>query len=180
MNKKVLVISTTLRKEGNSDILADYFLKGAEESQNIVEKVSLVNKKIEFCKGCLSCQNTGKCIIKDDANEIIEKIKNSDVVVFSTPTYFYEMAGQMKTLLDRTNPLFPSEYQFKDIYLLATAADTDERAIDRAIMGLEGWIECFENSRLKGVVRGVEADVVGSIKRYEEKLREAYELGKNV
>ena len=124
MNKKVLVISTTLRKEGNSDILADYFLKGAEESQNIV--------------------------------------------------------GQMKTLLDRTNPLFPSEYQFKDIYLLATAADTDERAIDRAIMGLEGWIECFENSRLKGVVRGVEADVVGSIMRYEEKLREAYELGKNV
>jgi multimeric flavodoxin WrbA len=56
MNKKVLVISTTLRKEGNSDILADYFLKGAEESQNIVEKVSLVNKKIEFCKGCLSCK----------------------------------------------------------------------------------------------------------------------------
>lgn len=105
MNKKVLVISTTLRKEGNSDILADYFLKGAEESQNIVEKVFLINKKIEFCKGCLSCQNTGKCIIKDDANEIIEKIKNSDVVVFSTPIYFYEMAGQMKTLLDRTNPL---------------------------------------------------------------------------
>lgn len=54
MNKKVLVISTTLRKEGNSDILADYFLKGAEEGQNIVEKVSLINKKIEFCKGCLS------------------------------------------------------------------------------------------------------------------------------
>ena len=47
-------------------------------------------------------------------------------------------------------------------------------------MGLEGWIECFENSRLKGVVRGVGADVVGSIKWYEEKLREAYELGKNV
>lgn len=94
-----------IRTAGNSDILADYFLKGAEESQNIVEKVFLVNKKIEFCKGCLSCQNTGKCIIKDDANEIIEKIKNSDVVVFSTPIYFYEMAGQMKTLLDRTNPL---------------------------------------------------------------------------
>ena len=99
MNKKVLVISTTLRKGGNSDILSDSFIKGAQEAENIVEKISLIGKKIEFCRGCLSCQETEKCIIKDDANEIIEKIKNSDVIVFSTPIYFYEMAGQMKTLL---------------------------------------------------------------------------------
>lgn len=180
MNKNVLVISTTLRKGGNSDILAESFIKGAKEAKNNVEKISLIGKKLDYCKGCLSCQKTERCIINDDANEIIEKIKNSDVVVFSTPIYFYEMAGQMKTLLDRTNPLYPSEYKFKDIYLLATAADTDERAIDRAIVGLEGWIECFENTKLKGVVRGVGADIAGSIKKYEEKLREAYEFGKNV
>lgn len=180
MSKKVLVISTTLRKGGNSDILADSFIKGAEEAKNSVEKISLIGKKIDYCKGCLSCQETERCIIKDDANEIIEKIKNSDIVVFSTPIYFYEMTGQMKTLLDRTNPLFPSEYKFKDIYLLATAADTDEKSIDRAIAGLEGWVECFENSSLKGVVRGVGTDIVGSIKKYEERLKEAYELGKNV
>ena len=180
MNKNVLVISTTLRKGGNSDILAESFIKGAEEAKNNVEKISLIDKKLDYCKGCLSCQKTERCIINDDANEIIEKIKNSDVVVFSTPIYFYGMAGQMKTLLDRTNPLYPSEYKFKDIYLLATAADTDERAIDRAIVGLEGWIECFENTKLKGVVRGVGADIAGSIKKYEEKLREAYEFGKNV
>lgn len=180
MNKNVLVISTTLRKGGNSDILAESFIKGAKEAKNNVEKISLIGKKLDYCKGCLSCQKTERCIINDDANEIIEKIKNSDVVVFSTPIYFYEMAGQMKTLLDRTNPLYPSEYKFKDIYLLATAADTDERAIDRAIVGLEGWIECFENTKLKGVVRGVGADIAGSIKKYEKKLREAYEFGKNV
>lgn len=180
MNKNVLVISTTLRKGGNSDLLAESFIKGAKEAKNNVEKISLIGKKLDYCKGCLSCQKTERCIINDDANEIIEKIKNSDVVVFSTPIYFYEMAGQMKTLLDRTNPLYPSEYKFKDIYLLATAADTDERAIDRAIVGLEGWIECFENTKLKGVVRGVGADIVGSIKKYEEKLREAYEFGKNI
>ena len=117
MNKNVLVISTTLRKGGNSDILAESFIKGAEEAKNNVEKISLIDKKLDYCKGCLSCQKTERCIINDDANEIIEKIKNSDVVVFSTPIYFYEMAGQMKTLLDRTNPLYPSEYKFKDIYL---------------------------------------------------------------
>lgn len=180
MNKKVLVISTTLRKNGNSDILADNFIKGALESKNDVEKISLIGKKIEFCRGCLVCQKTQKCVIDDDMKEIIEKIKNSDVIVFATPIYFYEMAGQMKTLLDRTNPLFTDEYKFRDIYLLSTSADTEERAMDGAIKGLEGWIECFEKSTLKGIIKGVGADVVGSIKKYDEILKEAYELGKNI
>lgn len=62
------------------------------------------------------------------------------MVVFATPIYFYEMCGQMKTLLDRTNPLFIQDYQFRDIYLLATCADENEAAIDTAISGLQGWI----------------------------------------
>lgn len=88
MNKNVLVISTTLRKGGNSDILAESFIKGAEEAKNNVEKISLIGKKLDYCKGCLSCQKTERCIINDDANEIIEKIKNSDVVVFFNPNIF--------------------------------------------------------------------------------------------
>lgn len=180
MNKKVLVLSTSLRKNGNSDILAENFIKGALESHNIVEKISLIGKKIEFCVGCLSCQKTKKCVINDDMEKIIEKIKNSDVVVFATPIYYYEMSGQMKTLLDRTNPLFAGEYKFRDIYLLATSADTEERAMDGALKGLEGWIECFEKAILKGIVRGVGADTVGSIKKNEIAMKEAYEMGKNI
>ena len=84
-----------------------------------------------------------------------QTMRSAEVIVFATPIYFYEMCGQMKTLLDRTNPLFPSDYAFRDIYLLASAADGAESAMDGAVKGLQGWIDCFEKARLKGVVRGV-------------------------
>ncbi|WP_347295520.1 flavodoxin family protein [Enterocloster bolteae] len=158
MSKRILVLSTSPRIGGNSETLADVFIKGAEEAGHETKKICLYDKKIEFCKGCLGCQTTGKCILRDDAERIIAQMKAMDVLVFATPIYFYEMSGQMKTLLDRTNPLFPAEYEFRDIYLLATSADEEESSMEAAVKGLEGWISCFEKSRLAGVVRGTGAD----------------------
>jgi len=180
MGKKILVISTSPRMGGNSETLADVFIKGAEEAGHETKKICLYDKKIEFCKGCLGCQTTGKCILRDDAERIIAQMKAMDVLVFATPIYFYEMSGQMKTLLDRTNPLFPAEYEFRDIYLLATSADEEESSMEAAVKGLEGWISCFEKSRLAGVVRGTGADKKGAIEECGEALSAAYEMGRNV
>ena len=163
MSKRILVLSTSPRIGGNSETLADVFIKGAEEAGHETKKICLYDKKIEFCKGCLGCQTTGKCILRDDAERIIAQMKAMDVLVFATPIYFYEMSGQMKTLLDRTNPLFPAEYEFRDIYLLATSADEEESSMEAAVKGLEGWISCFEKSRLAGVVLGTGADKKGAI-----------------
>ena len=149
MSKRILVLSTSPRIGGNSETLADVFIKGAEEAGHETKKICLYDKKIEFCKGCLGCQTTGKCILRDDAERIIAQMKAMDVLVFATPIYFYEMSGQMKTLLDRTNPLFPAEYEFRDIYLLATSADEEESSMEAAVKGLEGWISCFEKSRAR-------------------------------
>lgn len=148
MNKRVLVLTTSLRNGSNSQLLAEAFAKGAKSSGCDVEVVSLKNKKINYCLGCLHCQETQKCVITDDMGPILKKIALSEVVVFATPVYFYEMAGQMKTLLDRTNPLYQDTYRFKDVYLLATAADTDLKAIENIKSGLEGWISCFEGVSL--------------------------------
>ena len=180
MGKKILLISTSPRMGGNSETLADVFIKGAEEAGHETKKICLYDKKIEFCKGCLGCQTTGKCILRDDAERIIAQMKAMDVLVFATPIYFYEMSGQMKTLLDRTNPLFPAEYEFRDIYLLATSADEEESSMEAAVKGLEGWISCFEKSRLAGVVRGTGADKKGAIEECGEALSAAYEMGRNV
>ena len=180
MSKRILVLSTSPRIGGNSETLADVFIKGAEEAGHETKKICLYDKKIEFCKGCLGCQTTGKCILRDDAERIIAQMKAMDVLVFATPIYFYEMSGQMKTLLDRTNPLFPAEYEFRDIYLLATSADGDAASMDGAVKGLEGWISCFEKSRLAGVVRGTGADKKGAIEECGEALSAAYEMGRNV
>lgn len=179
MAKNVLVISTSLRKGGNSDVLADEFLKGATDAGHQVEKISLINKQISFCRGCLACQKTQKCVIKDDANAIVEKMKNADVLVFATPVYYYEMSGQMKTLLDRANPLFPSDYKFRSIYLLGAAAENDNRALEGAIHGLGGWIECFPKAELKGVVYGIGATDVGDIKGMPA-VAQAYQMGHKI
>ena len=146
----VLVISTSLRAKSNSDILTERLIAGAKDAGHQVEHVSLKGKTIQFCKGCLACQKTQKCVLKDDALPIAEQVKNADTLVFVTPIYYYEMSGQMKTLLDRLNPLYPSDYQFRSVYMMSVAAEDDPHVPDRAVSGLRGWIECFEKASFAG------------------------------
>ena len=175
----VLVISTSLRPTSNSDALAREFARGAAVAGHSVEVVSLRGKKIEFCRGCLACQKTQKCVIKDDAPDIVAKMHNADVIAFATPIYYYEMCGQMKTLLDRANPLYPSDYKFRNIYLLTTAAEDEPQVPQRAVSGLTGWIDCFERARLAGTVFAGGVNNMGEIEGHKA-LSEAYELGKTV
>ena len=177
---KVLVISTSLRKLSNSEILADEFIKGAKDAGAEVEKISLRGRKISYCIGCLSCQKTGKCVLRDDMDEINQKLHDCDIVVFATPIYYYEMCGQMKTLLDRANPLYGSDYHFRKVCFLGTATEDDEGVADRAIEGLCGWIECFEKAELSGAVFVGGATDPGSIREKTDGLKEAYKLGKEI
>lgn len=178
MSKNILVIVTGPRRGGNSETLADAFIKGAEEAGNHTEKITLYDKTVGFCKGCLACQKTQRCVIRDDADSIAQRMRTADVLVFATPIYYYEMCGQMKTMLDRANPLYTSDYAFRDVYLLSTAAE-DAAGVDaRAISGLEGWIECFEKSHLAGTVFAGGVCNVGEIAEHPS-LEKAYEMGGN-
>ena len=165
--KKVIVISTSLRRGSNSDMLADQFVEGAKAVGNEVEKISLVGKNIQFCKGCLGCQKLGHCVINDDVNDIMAKVLKADVVCWATPIYYYEMSGQMKTLIDRMNAMYEQD------------AEDDEQTPKRAEMGLTGWIDCYPKSRLAGTLfcGGVNAprEIEGN-----PKLQEAFDLGKSI
>lgn len=176
--KKVLIISTSLRNGSNSEILSHEFERGAKENGNEVEFVSLVGKNLNYCIGCLSCQKTQRCAITDDAFEIAEKVKNADVLVFATPVYYYGMSGQMKTLLDRMNPLYSSDYRFRDVYVIATAADDDEASMDGTVTGMQGWLDCFGKSRLAGVLRGVGLTASNEANGHSDIMKTAYEMGK--
>ena len=145
MAKSILILSTSLRAGSNSETLANAFADGARAAGHTVEVISLRGKNIAFCRGCLACQTLGRCVIDDNAVAITEKMQHADVIAFATPIYYYEMSGQLKTLLDRANALFPSDYAFRDIYLLASATEDEPDTDERAIHGLEGWIACYEN-----------------------------------
>ena len=180
MGKKVIIISSTMRKNGNSEILCREFAAGAESAGNEVETIYLREHEINFCKGCWACRKLNKCIINDGINPLLEKIKNADVLVFGTPIYYYSMTGQLKTFLDRPSPIYDTEHRFRDVYLLATAADMEIEAVDGAIKEIKGWVECFEEVKLVGVVCGTGASEIGDIEKRPEKLKEVYNLGKNV
>lgn len=177
--KRVLVISTSLRNHSNSHAMAMEFARGAKDSGHDTEVISLREKEIGFCKGCLVCQKTGKCVIADDAPSIVSKMHAADVIVFATPIYYYEMSGQMKTLLDRGNSLYGSDYHFSDIYMLTCAAENEPDVPSKAVSGLMGWIECFDRARLKGTVFAGGVNGPGEIQG-EKALIESYELGRTI
>jgi len=179
MSKNVLIITASLRPNSNSDALAAAFADGAKRAGNTVETVSLKGKTIHFCLGCLACQKNRKCVLRDDAVDLAEKVKNADVVVFATPVYYYSISGLLKTFLDRCNPLFASDYAFRDVYFLATAADADETAMDGPVKAIQGWVDCFEKARLSGTVFGGGVDAPGQMKGHSA-MEKACEMGGKV
>ena len=172
MTKKVLILSSSPRRGGNSDTLCNEFMRGAIESGNEAEKVFLRDKTIHYCTGCSTCSLHGKpCPQKDDAAEIIEKMVAADVIVMATPVYFYTMSAQMKTLIDRCCGLY-TEMKNKEFYFIVTAAEDDRKLMERTVKSLE-------SPTIKGVVYGTGVWHVGEIKD-KPALREAYEMGKEI
>ncbi len=146
----VLVISTSLRTGSNSDILTERLIAGAADAGHRVEHISLKGKELKFCVGCFACLKTQKCVQKDDAVWIAEKVRDADTLVFATPIYCYEMSGQMKTLLDRMTPLSSADYKFRRVYMLSTATEDEAFVPEKALSGLQGWVDCYKKAELVG------------------------------
>ena len=176
----ILVIFTSLRPRSNSDILTERLVAGARDAGHQVEEISLKGKELKYCIGCLACQKTQRCVQKDDALWIADKMKDADTLVFSTPIYYYEMSGQMKTLLDRMNPLYSSDYRFRRVYMLSVAAEDETYTPEKAVSGLEGWVDCFEKAKLCGSLFVGGLNGPGEASANAEALENAYQVGKNL
>ena len=176
--KRVLIIAGSPRKNGNSDLLAQQFAKGAVENGNEVEIVYLREKKLNYCQGCLVCLKNGECFQKDDANSLLPKMMDADAVCFSCPVYYYSVCGQMKVFLDRMNPLY-DKMKDKDFYYMVTAQDNNKAQLDRAFDVFDGFADCFEDIRRCGRVYGGGADKKGDILSLPA-MDEAYKMGLSV
>ena len=100
--KKVLILSGSPRSKGNSDLLCDEFMRGAQEAGHDVEKIRIATKKIGYCRACYYCRDhSGECAVKDDMAEVLEKMLRADVLVLASPVYFYSIDAQLKAVIDR-------------------------------------------------------------------------------
>lgn len=178
MGKKVLILSGSPRKGGNSDLLCDEFMKGAIESGNDVEKIRVSEKNIGYCRACYACRDTGKCVIKDDMAELLQKMIDSDVLVLASPVYFYSIDAQLKAVIDRTVARW-TEVKDKELYYIVTAADSENESAETTINCFRGYADCVEGAKEMGIIYGMGAYEKGEIIETPA-IKEAYEMGKRV
>lgn len=172
---KVAIISSSPRK-GNSEILCNEFEKGAREVGAEVKRFWLGDYKINFCKGCLACFNTAKCVQQDDADVVIGAMEEADVICFATPVYFYNMSAQLKVLIDRCCA-HVSRLANKKFVLLMTCEDRDKDAFDEILTAFNGYFRCLDNAETIAVVRGYGVLRKTEILSRPTALEHAYQAG---
>lgn len=179
MSKKVLILSGSPRRGGNSDILCDEFMRGAVDGGNDAEKIRVAAKKIAPCTGCYYCaDHGGECVHKDDMAEILQKMIDADVLVLASPVYFYSIDAQLKAVIDRTVARW-LEVKNKEFYYIATLADPDKASADTTLACFRGYADCVEGAVEKGVIIGSGVYEEGEV-RDTQAMADAYNMGKNV
>ncbi len=175
---QVLAISSSPRREGNSDVLCNQFLKGAKEAGHQTEKINLENKEIKPCNACGVCQKEHKCVWSDDMEEILDCMIKADVIILATPVYFYAMCAQMKLLIDRCYSRF-EEMINKKFYFIVTSADPEYKATEETIAGLRGFLRCLPEAEECGIIYGCGTWDKGDVYKHPA-FEKAYETGRNI
>jgi multimeric flavodoxin WrbA len=194
---KVLGIMGSPHKDGTTDMLISEILRGAKDSGSEVQKINLVDKKIEYCRGCRECMKDitipiGKCVIKDDMNEILKDFRAADHYVMGTPVYMMHVNARMKTFLERLYPLvrYPDEpgppYSRRDdgkiknavlVVTMGAPKEWAEAIAENAKSSME-TILTLEGVMVSSTILGGQGDPVArTIEDQEESLKKAYEAG---
>lgn len=151
MSKKILILSGSPRRGGNSDLLCDAFMRGAQESGHAVEKVFIREEKIGYCNGCYACKERGICVQKDGMQRVLDGMRNADVIVMASPVYFYAIDAQMKAVIDRSVAQW-TKLPDKEFYYILTAAEDDASAFETSLACFRGFASCLKGAKERGTL----------------------------
>ena len=182
MTVKVLGISGSPRRHGNTETLLDAVLDGAREAGGEVEKIVLRSLEYASCRGCNACHKTGVCVIKDDLTEVFTKIGDADVLVLASPIYSMGITAEAKGLIDRAQYLWARKFILKTLYhtpdrtrrhkgiFVSTAGLGWENVFDAAFPAFDYWDNVIAN----------DLDRYGGIAGHPTALAEARKKGRDV
>lgn len=175
----IVVLVGSMRKHGNTDLLAQAFAEGAREN-NSVEVVSIADYKVNPCIGCNSCfaREGNQCVQNDGMDEIYEKLKVADVVVVASPVYFYGISAGLKAVVDRLHTPMRNKFPIKKLGLLLVGAAELPELFDAIKLQYQLILQFFHLEDVGMVlVRGVreKGDIKGNAA-----LKEAYDLGLSI
>lgn len=187
---KVLGIFGSPRRGGNTDLLLEEALKGAQSQGAEVERIYLTDFSITPCRECHGCDQTGQCVIEDDMQKIYPKLLDADIIILSSPIFFYGVTAWAKALIDRSQALWSRKYLLKDPslgkggkrrkgFLISVGATKGQKVFEGAILTAKYFFDVL-NAEYSGelVFRGVEAK--GEIRENGEAMQQAFEAGKKL
>lgn len=177
---QVLVLMSSPRKHGNTDRLANAFIKGVEENGYSTEKIYVNYQNIKPCLGCNVCQKINQCVQKDDMQEIYEKMLEAKVIVFASPVYFYTFNASMKLLIDRTFAIEKTIHD-KDFYLLTTGLAPEESYFRIIKDTFQKYIDCLRvgGNRFVDSILGFQTGNKDDIEKTNA-LEKAYNMAKEI
>ncbi|MFC2067245.1 flavodoxin family protein [Chloroflexota bacterium] len=184
---KVLGIMGSPRIKGNSDLLLDEALKGAQSQQAEVEKIVVDKLQISPCREYYGCLKDGNCVIRDDMDGIYPKLLGADVIIVASPIFFYGLAAQTKALIDRCQALWARKYVLKQNppgsarkgVFIAVGATKGEKLFEGSILTIQYFFQAIDVEYADELlIRGVDAR--GEIKEHPTALSDALELGKRL
>jgi len=184
---KVLGLMGSPRVKGNTDILLDEALRGAESRGADIEKLVVDKLKISPCREYYGCLKNGDCVIRDDMDDIYPKLLEADVVIVASPMFFYSLTAQIKVLIDRCQALWARRYVLKQNppgsgrkgAFIGVGATKGKQLFDGSKLTLKYFFEAIGvNYADELLVSGV--DKRGEIKDHPAALQDALELGKRL
>lgn len=188
---RVLGIFGSPRKGGNTELLLEEALKGAEREGAEVERLRLRDLAIMPCTECLSCFEGGECIILDDMQKVYPKLLEADIIILASPIFFYSVTGWAKALIDRTQALWARKYRLNDPslskeggkkrrgFFISAGGTKGQKVFEGAILTAKYFFDVV-NARYAGelVFRGV--DEKGDILKQAGALGQAFEAGRKL
>ena len=175
------------RIKGNTDLLLDEALRGAQSQGAEVEKIIVDKLNIAPCREYYGCVKDGNCVIRDDMDGIYPKLLDADRVIVASPMFFYGLTSQIKALIDRCQALWARKYVLKQTppdsgrkgAFIAVGATRGKQLFDGSVLTVKYF---FQSIGIKYVdellVRGV--DKMGEIREHPTALSDAFELGRRL
>ena len=177
---RVVVVLGSARREGNTELLAQAFARGARAAGHEVEFVWAAELHIAPCTGCNVCRRApdGQCCIQDDMQECCARLAGAEMLVFATPVYFYGPSAQLKALVDRLHAPVRRTFRARTLGLLAVCADAQEETFDAVKAMYKATLRYF-SLRDGGIVTACGVEKKGEIAGHAA-LAAAEEMGRRI
>jgi len=176
---KILVINGSPRKGGNTEILLDAMIAGAQEAGATISSVQLRDLDVSPCRACDACKRTGKCIQKDDMHDLLSKMEGSDVWILGTPVYWWSVTAQLKAFIDRWYGINRDIFKNRRFALVIPLGSSNPKTA-RHVIGMFEDISAYLGMKQVGTLLAPGVYERGDVKKRSDLLEEATELGKSI